>query len=109
MAFFDWNHDGKKNYIDNAIEMMILDDLEADETKKQSQQLYTKPKKQREPMTNEEFKVFWSLIKILFTIAAVGILTANLIGLFSGYVSIPGLIIGAIATVWLIRSFKTKN
>ena len=34
MAFFDWNHDGKKNYVDTAIEMMILDDIEEEEKKK---------------------------------------------------------------------------
>ena len=36
MAFFDWNHDGKKNYIDNAIEMLILDDIEADKAKEKA-------------------------------------------------------------------------
>lgn len=31
MAMHDWNHDGKKDYADNAVEMMILDDIDGDD------------------------------------------------------------------------------
>lgn len=28
MAMNDWNHDGENNYVDDAVDMMILDDIE---------------------------------------------------------------------------------
>ena len=70
MAFFDWNNDGKKNYVDNAIEMMIIDDIEAD----------------------EEFdRALGTVLKIFLTVIASIIFIMNFFSIFFGYVSCAGL------------------
>ena len=123
MAFFDWNHDGKKNYADNAIEMMIIDDIEEEKAREQAnrgntsewgaaysgKQAYSKGYTAADKSTEEDTEVVFSAIKILWGIAAIGILLANVIGIFSGYVSWLGLVVSIIVLVLIIRSFKKKT
>lgn len=123
MAFFDWNHDGKKNYVDNAIEMMIIDDIEEEKARGQAnrgntsewgaaysgKQAYSKGHTVIGNSTDENAEVVFSAIKILWGIAAIGILLANVIGIFSGYVSWLGLVVSIIVLVLIIRSFKKKR
>lgn len=108
MAFFDWNHDGKKNYIDNAIEMMILDDLESEE-QQQTPITHSRPpkKKKSQEQIDKEFHAITPFFWIIFGFAAIGILLVNVVALFTGYVvwlSFPVSII----TLWLIYKSMKK-
>lgn len=97
MAMFDWNHDGKKNYVDTAIEMMVLDDIEADKgskagSEKAGDRQYTGYMKEE-----DEYKGTGSIapaFRIIGVIAAIGILLPNIIGISSGHVSIAGIVVG---------------
>jgi len=108
MAFFDWNHDGKKDFVDTAIEMMILDDIE--EESKKNNYNPSKPIKKKNSEINEEgFNAIWILIKIMWLIAMFLAMIINIIGIFTGYVYIPGLIISTILFIVLLKSFNKKN
>ena len=88
MAFFDWNHDGKKNYVDNAIEMMIIDDIEAD----------------------EEFdRALGTVLKIFLTVIASIIFIMNFFSIFFGYVSWAGLILSSVVLLLIIRNTVRKR
>lgn len=121
MAFFDWNHDGKKNYVDTAVEMMIIEDIEAAEiknTKVTSYENYTPEwgagysgkKAYKRKMTPEEvdrefnkvIPFFW----IIFGIAAAFILIINIISIFTGYVSWIGIVVSIVVLVLIRKSIK---
>lgn len=94
MAFFDWNHDGKKNYVDTAIEMMVLDDIEEDNggSETAGNRQYTGYMKEE-----DKYKGTGSIapaFRIIGFIAGIGILLPNIIGISSGNVSIAGIVVG---------------
>jgi len=127
MAFFDWNHDGKKNYIDNAIEMMVIDDIEATEKrnkKDMSYENYTPEwgvgysgkkaySKKNRSITEEDEKLFMILKKAgLFWVFIIAVLIffINLVSLlFGGYVIFIGLLISGVALVLTIKAAKKRN
>ena len=112
MAFFDWNHDGKKNYVDTAIEMMIIDDIEGEGQKANagsSNTAYRKKYHKSSASPEEVDKVFEAmkpagyLWAILLSVAVLGM---NLIGLISGYVSVPGIIVSIVVLILIFRKIK---
>lgn len=123
MAFHDWNCDGKKNYADNAIEMMILDDIEAEEAKNKKdmsyenytpewgvgyseKNAYSKGNKLSNEEVDKQFQGIKIAILIIWGIAAIGILMINVISLFAGYVSWLGLIVSIVVLILIVKSFK---
>lgn len=102
MAFFDWNHDGQKDYVDTAIEMMIIDDIENEQSGNAQNVTY------RSGTTGNpgEGAAMWRLIRLILIIAMAAAVVVNIIGLFAGIVNLPGLIIAAVVLVILVKSKK---
>ena len=127
MAFFDWNHDGKKNYVDNAIEMMVIEDIESEANRNNKAMSYENStptwgvgysgekaySKKNRTITEDDEKLFVILKKVglfwVFIIATL-IFVINLISLlFGGYVSVIGFLICAVVLVLTIRIAKKRN
>ncbi|MDY4958753.1 MAG: hypothetical protein SO262_00535 [Lentihominibacter sp.] len=112
MAFFDWNHDGKKNYVDTAIEMMILDDIEEEEKKEAAAGVKAKPryKKKESTMTDEQFKVFINLLLILPFIGMTGVLLSSIIDIWNGRINWISMSVSIITIVLIVRHWiKLRN
>lgn len=112
MAFFDWNHDGKKDYVDNAIEMMIFDDIEQEEIRNRTEQPYSGSGayKKANQLSQEEVDEAIRAMRPAFltwgTVLAAVILICNLIGLVGGYVSVSGIIVSVVALIFIVRNVK---
>lgn len=127
MAFFDWNHDGKKNYVDNAIEMMIIDDIEAEEAKNKKdmsyenytpewgdgysgKKAYSRNNKASGKEADEEFdRALGTVVKIFLTVIASIIFIMNFFAIFFGYVSWAGLILSSVVLLLIIRNTVRKR
>lgn len=126
MAFFDWNHDGKKNYIDNAIEMMIIDDIEAEEANKKKdtshekytpewgvgysgKKAYRMGHQENEQRDEEMFRMLATVGKIFVIILAAIVFIVNVLSIFVGYVSWLGLIVSAVILAATISSTVKKR
>ncbi|MCM1524176.1 MAG: hypothetical protein NC120_06925 [Ruminococcus sp.] len=76
MAFFDWNHDGKKDFADDFIEYQIYQDVMNDNDEDEIQSDYIPPSKtyrSSPPPTADELKgllkanaIIWSIVLILY-------------------------------------------
>ena len=110
MAFFDWNHDGKNNYIDNAIEMMILDDIEADSS--QPRPVYGKRRKKRKvaEVTEEDKRIITTLGKIYFRVFAALVVGCTALGLIIGGYTPLGIVASIGILLWYgIKLIKRKK
>ena len=105
MAFFDWNHDGKKNYVDTAIEMMILDDIEEEEKKEASSgvKVKTRRRKATPQMTNEQLKAFINLILIIPFIGMTGVMLSSIIDIWNGRFNWISLAVSIIVIILIVR------
>lgn len=90
---FDWNHDGKKDYVDTAIEMMVLDDIEAEKNGSAGEGQYTSKRKE-ESTSDYKAGYFAPLVRVLAFLFALAVLIPNIIGIPSGNYTIAGFIVG---------------
>ena len=101
MAFFDWNHDGKKTPADSAIEMMIIDESE-----------FTK--RAWEPVSSpsaddKNGSAVFNILKIIFGIAFAALCVDCVISIFTGYLTPAEVIVCAGGIVFLIvRKMRKK-
>lgn len=108
MAMFDWNHNGKKDYVDTAIEMMVLDDIEAEKNGSTGDGQYTSKRKEESTSDYKGTGYFAPLVRVLAFMFALAVLIPNIIGIPSGNYTIAGFIvgIGILATIGLSHRKK---
>ena len=120
MVFFDWNHDGKKNYVDNAIEMMIIDDIEEEKAREQAnrgntsewgaaysgKQAYSKHNQADKAEVDAFFNALRTPAIILGFVLFSLVFVVNVMGIFGGYCSVLGLIVSAAVLILIARSVR---
>ena len=108
MAMFDWNHDGKKDYVDTAIEMMVLDDIEAEKNGSAGDGQYTSKRKEESTSDYKGAGYFAPLVRVLAFLFALAVLIPNIIGIASGNYTIAGFIVGIGILVAIGLSHRKK-